>query len=186
MISPTLVCCLEELSAREMLAGVLARILPTNWNVQYIVFEGKQDLLGRLQMRIRGWQLPNSFFLVLCDQDAQDCKCLKSQIAMMLLATGKITKIRIACHELENFYLGDLVAVAKGLSCSSVAKQASKAIYRKSDLIANAPDQLKRITGNAYQKCSGSRAIAPYLDLSGGSRSNSFNALLSAIRELTT
>ena len=75
MISPTLVCCLEELSAREMLAGVLARILPTNWNVQYIVFEGKQDLLRRLQMRIRGWQLPNSFFLVLCDQDAQDCKC---------------------------------------------------------------------------------------------------------------
>ena len=64
MISPTLVCCLEELSAREMLAGVLVRILPTNWNVQYIVFEGKQDLLGRLQMRIRGWQLPNSFFLV--------------------------------------------------------------------------------------------------------------------------
>lgn len=186
MISPTLVCCLEELSVREMLAGVLARILPTNWNVQYIVFEGKQDLLGRLQMRIRGWQLPNSFFLVLCDQDAQDCKRLKSQIAMMLLATGKITKIRIACHELENFYLGDLVAVAKGLSCSSVAKQASKAIYRKPDLIANAPDQLKRITGNAYQKCSGSRAIAPYLDLSGGNRSNSFNALLSAIRELTT
>ena len=173
-------------SRREMLAGVLARILPTNWNVQYIVFEGKQDLLRRLQMRIRGWQLPNSFFLVLCDQDAQDCKCLKSQIAMMLLATGKTTKIRIACHELENFYLGDLVAVAKGLSCSSVARLASKSIYRQPDLIANAPDQLKRITGNAYQKCSGSRAIAPYLDLSGGNRSNSFNALLSAIRELTT
>lgn len=44
MIAPTLVCCLEEPSAREMLAGVLARILPTGWNVQYIVFEGKQDL----------------------------------------------------------------------------------------------------------------------------------------------
>ena len=111
---------------------------------------------------------------------------MKSQIAMMLLATGKTTKIRIACHELENFYLGDLVAVAKGLSCSSVARLASKSIYRQPDLIANAPDQLKRITGNAYQKCSGSRAIAPYLDLSGGNRSNSFNALLSAIRELTT
>lgn len=160
--------------------------LANEWNVQYIVFEGKQDLLRRLQMRIRGWQLPNSFFLVLCDQDAQDCKCLKSQIAMMLLATGKTTKIRIACHELENFYLGDLVAVAKGLSCSSVDRLASKSIYRQPDLIANAPDQLKRITGNAYQNCSGSRAIAPYLDLSGGNRSNSFNALLSAIRELTT
>ena len=186
MIAPTLVCCLEEPSAREMLAGVLTRILPTGWNVQYIVFEGKQDLLRRLEMRVRGWQLPNSWFLVLCDQDAQNCKCLKSQIAMMLLATGKTAKIRIACHELENFYLGDLAAVAKGLSCPSVAKLASKTAYRQPDLIANAPDQLKRITGYAYQKCAGSRAIAPYLDLTGVNRSSSFNALLSAIRELTT
>ena len=46
MIAPTLVCCLEEPSAREMLAGVLARILPTGWNVQYIVFEGKQVSLS--------------------------------------------------------------------------------------------------------------------------------------------
>ena len=114
MISPTLVCFLEELSAREMLAGVLARILPTNWNVQYIVFEGKQDLLRRLQMRIRGWQLPNSFFLVLCDQDAQDCTCWKSQIAMMLLATGKTTKIRIACHELENSILATWWLLRRG------------------------------------------------------------------------
>ena len=68
MIAPTLVCCLEEPSAREMLAGVLTRILPTGWNVQYIVFEGKQDLLRRLEMRVRGWQLPNSCFLVLCQR----------------------------------------------------------------------------------------------------------------------
>lgn len=78
------------------------------------------------------------------------------------------------------------LAVAKGLSCPSVAKLAPKTIYRQPDLIANAPDQLKRITGNGYQKCAGSRAIAPYLDLSGGNRSRSFNALLSAIHELTT
>ena len=185
MSARTLVCCLEEPSAREMLSVLLARILPTDWNVQYIVFEGKQDLLKRLEMRVRGWLLPNSFFLVLCDQDAQDCKCLKSQIAKMVIETGKTAKIRIACHELENFYLGDLAAVARGLSCLSVNKLASKAIYRQPDSIANAPEQLKRITGNAYQKCSGSRSIAPYLDLEGGNRSKSFNALLSAIRELT-
>ena len=46
MIAPTLVCCLEEPSAREMLTGVLTRILPTGWNVQYIVFEGKQVSLS--------------------------------------------------------------------------------------------------------------------------------------------
>lgn len=186
MTSPTLVCCLEEQSAWNMLTGVLPRILPTDWIVQPMVFEGKQDLLRRLSMRIRRWQVPNSFFLVLCDQDAQNCRNLKDQIARLLPATGKRVKIRIACHELENFYLGDLEAVERGLSCAGVAKLASKSIYRQPDLMTNAPDQLKRITGGVYQKCLGSRAIAPYLDLLGGNRSNSFNALLSAIRELTT
>ena len=90
------------------------------------------------------------------------------------------------CLKASKIFLGDLAAVAKGLSCPSVAKLALKTIYRQPDLIANAPDQLKRITGNGYQKCAGSRAIAPHLDLSGGNRSRSFNALISAIRELTT
>lgn len=185
MSMQTLVCCLEEASAREMLAGVLPRVLPEGWNVQYMVFEGKQDLLRRIEMRVRGWQVPHSRFLVLCDQDAQNCKQLKAQIAMNLLAAKKTVKIRIACHELENFYLGDLAAVAKGLACVNVGKLASRALYRCPDQISNAPEQLRRITGHVYQKCAGSRAIASYLDVSGTNRSQSFNALIKAVRELT-
>ncbi len=185
MTSPTLVCCLEEPSAREMLSGVLPRFLPDGWSVQFIVFEGKQDLLRRLEMRVRGWRLPDSRFLILCDQDANNCKHLKNQIAMLLLSTGKMAKIRIACHELENFYLGDLVAVEKGLGCAGIAKLASKEKYRHPDSISNAPEVLKNLSRLSYQKCAGSRAIAPHLDLHGNNRSVSFNALLSAIRELT-
>ena len=185
MTSPTLVCCLEERSAREMLAGVLPRVLPEGWCMQFIVFEGKRDLLSRLEMRVRGWNVPNSRFLILCDQDADNCKHLKNQIAMLLLTTGKTAKIRIACHELENFYLGDLSAVENGLGCAGIAKLSSKAQYRQPDAIANAPEILKKISSFTYQKCAGSRAIAPLLDIEGNNRSASFNALLSAIRELT-
>lgn len=185
MTSPTLVCCLEERSAREMLAGVLPRVLPEGWNMQFIVFEGKRDLLSRLEMRVRGWSLPNSRFLILCDQDADNCKRLKNQIAMLLLSTGKTAKIRIACHELENFYLGDLPAVENGLGCAGITKLSSKAQYRQPDAIANAPEILKKISSSSYQKCAGSRAIASYLDIEGKNRSASFNALLSAIRQLT-
>lgn len=184
MIAPTLVCCLEEPSARLMLEGVLQRMLPPEWVCRFIVFEGKQDLLRRLEMRVRGWRHPNSRILVLCDQDAQDCKKLKARIKEYMDRTGKMFKIRIACHELENFYLGDMEAVERGLGCGSLLRLASKSPYRCPDGIANAPELLGRITGNRYQKCAGSRSIAPYLDISGGNKSSSFNALLSAIRLL--
>ena len=39
----TLVFCLEEPSAREMLKGVLPRLLPEGIDVKYLVFEGKQE-----------------------------------------------------------------------------------------------------------------------------------------------
>ncbi len=34
---------LEELSAAEMLKGLLPRLLPADADTRYIVFEGKQD-----------------------------------------------------------------------------------------------------------------------------------------------
>ncbi len=49
-----LVFCLEEPSAREMLKGLLSRILPDDVYPDYIVFEGKQDLMNQLARRLRG------------------------------------------------------------------------------------------------------------------------------------
>lgn len=182
----TLVCCLEETSAKEMLKVVAPRLLPDGWSVQFITFEGKQDLLKRLQMRLQHWQQPDSAFLVMCDQDAQDCRTLKSQIAGIVAKAGKTgaSKIRIACHELENFYLGDLAAVESGLGVTGLAKLVEKRPYRQPDGITNAPDQLKKISRNLYAKCAGSRRIAPHLDLTGQNKSRSFNELLKAIRQL--
>lgn len=182
----TLVCCLEERSAGEMLNVLLPKLLPKGWRHQLIIFEGKKDLCNRLQHRIQYWQRPHSTFLVLCDQDTQDCHQLKEQLAQIVANTGKATrsKIRIACHELENFYLGDLAAVEKGLHVSGLAKLQNKRTYRTPDAITNAPEQLKKITDKTYQKCEGSRAIAQHLDLSGKNKSQSFNELLNAIRTL--
>lgn len=186
MTERQLLCCLEERSARLMLDVVLNRILPSNWRRQYIVFEGKKDLLNRIAGRVRGWRCRGMAILVLCDQDAQDCKALKAVLSRCIADTGRAlpVKIRIACHELENFYLGDLAAVERGLRIAGLSRLAAKNPYRRPDEMTNAPEQLRKITGNAYQKCAGSQAIAPFLDLAGGNRSASFNALVSAIREL--
>ena len=183
----TLLCCLEERSAKEMLKVVLPQLLPEGWAIQFVVFEGKADLLKRLGFRLQHWQGADTSVLVLCDQDAQDCRMLKRNIRSIVETAGYLeaSKIRIACHELENFYLGDLSAVEQGLSVKGLVKLSGKMPYRQPDGMTNAPEQLRKITAFRYAKCEGSRAIAPYLDLSGLSKSQSFNALIAAVRELS-
>lgn len=75
----TIVFFLEEPSAREMLAGILPRILPSSIQVRYIVFRGKQDLEKNLKKKLCGWRLPDSIFVVMRDQDSGDCKAIKNQ-----------------------------------------------------------------------------------------------------------
>jgi hypothetical protein len=58
-----LVCFIEEKSAREMLEGILPRLFPESVYVQYIVFEGKQDLRKNTLKRLRYWNTPDSTFL---------------------------------------------------------------------------------------------------------------------------
>ena len=73
-----LVFFLEEPSAREMLKGLLPRVLPDVISFRYLVFEGKQDLEKNIVRRLRGWRAPNSVFIVLRDQDAGDCSAIPS------------------------------------------------------------------------------------------------------------
>ncbi len=182
-----LLCLLEEPSAREMLKGVLPRILPNDVYVQYIVFEGKQDLEKQVQRRLRFWQHPESLFLVMRDQDSGDCMSIKQNLLGKIKETGRqaTTIVRIACHELESFYLGDLKAVEEGLGIHGLAKNQAKRKYTTVDSLANAAEELIKLTRKQYQKVAGSRAIAPYLKIDGSNHSHSFNVLLDGIRKLT-
>lgn len=181
-----LVCLLEERSAEEVLKVILPRILPQGVFPETIAFEGKSDLKRKLQRRIQHWQGNGDVFLVLMDQDGADCRIVKKELQELIQETGKAgrTLIRIACHELENFFLGDLAAVEQGLGISGLSRQQNSRRYRVPDRLANAPDELRRLTKGKYQKISGSRSIAPFLDLDYSNRSTSFNNLVSGIRRL--
>lgn len=182
-----LVCCLEEPSAKEMLQAIFKKELHENVTTQFIVFEGKQDLRKGLEKKMKGWNKPNSFFLVMCDQDQDDCVALKKSLTEKVNNSGKSEKtlIRIACHELESFYLGDLNAVALGLNIKGLAKQQNKSKFRTPDGLNNAAQELKKITKGKYQKIQGSRNIAPFLRLDGTNTSHSFNVLINGINKLT-
>ncbi len=182
-----LVCLLEEPSAENMLKAMLPKVLPDNVRVKYIVFEGKQDLEKQAQKRIQHYNVPNSLFLVMRDQDAGDCIAIKRILKEKADAAGKGDKtlIRIACHELESFFLGDLKAVEQGLKLSNLARLQNNRKYRTPDQLTNAAEELMKITNKSYRKLAGSRNISPYLRLDGSNRSKSFNVLIEGLKFLS-
>jgi hypothetical protein len=102
----TLVFFLEEPSAEEMLKGILPRILPDYTIPRFVVFEGKQDMEKQLVRKLRHWRAPNSRFFVLRDQDSGDCRVIKHNLMDKCSDANKPnTMVRIACHELESFWL---------------------------------------------------------------------------------
>ena len=181
-----LVFFLEEPSAKEMLKGLLPKLLPKNMHsAVYIVFQGKRDLEKKLYDRLSGWRTPNSIFIVLLDQDSEDCKLVKNRLINQCERLKKSKKIifRIACYELESWYFGDLSAVEKALNHLQLTRYASKAKYRDPDKINKPCEELKKITRGEYQKISGSRAIGPHLSLNKNT-SKSFNIFIKGIRKL--
>ncbi|MFT0533534.1 DUF4276 family protein [Castellaniella hirudinis] len=181
----TLVFLLEEPSAKAMLEGVLPRILPPDIDVRYMVFEGKQDLHKQIVRRLQHWQMPESRFVVMQDQDSGDCRALRAALQRLCTDAGRSDAlIRIACHELESFYLGDLSAVEQGLGLTGLARQQGRRKFRAPDALGNPSEELKNLTSNRYQKVGGSRAIGPFLQVDGSSRSHSFNTLIAGVRRL--
>lgn len=180
----TVVFFLEEPSAREMLQGLLPRLLPEGVITRFIVFKGKQDLEKNLVGKLRGWRLPKSVFVIIRDQDAGDCQAIKQKLLNLCIQAGKgDALVRIACRELESFFLGDLDAVEKGLELSGLAKLQENRKYRTPDSLSNPSTELEQLTKCVYQKVSGSRAIGQYLAIDNN-KSHSFNALLAGIRKL--
>jgi hypothetical protein len=184
-MKPTLVFCLEELSARAMLEALMPRMINPKIapEIEYLTFKGKQHLHKNLLNKMSSWHKPNSFFIVLQDQDSNDCKTLKQALNQLCKQSGKSYTIRIACHELESYFLGDLAAVAKAFKMPSLEKQQTKSKYRNPDALGNASEELEKITQKQYRKVAGARAIAQHLNLAPEhNTSTSFHHLLRSIR----
>lgn len=179
-----LVFLLEEQSAKIMLQNIKTRLSHDSIEFRYIVFSGKSDLDKNFANRVKGYCNNNARFIILRDKDGADCKRLKKEMTDKIASiSNKNIKIRIACHELESFYLGDLRAVETGMGISKISAMQSKSEYREPDLLANAKQKLKTITHQKYQPVSGSRDIAPHLSLDGTNKSCSFNVLVKCINE---
>ena len=112
-------------------------------------------------MKMRSWCLPDSKFVILRDQDSGDCQTVKEQLDAMCRESGREDYIvRIACKELETFYLGDLEAVAGAFGIRGLANKQNARKFRDPDAFGNPKQELKRLTKGMYQQLHGSREIA--------------------------
>lgn len=178
-----LVFFVEDRSTKTMLEGLLPRLLPSSVSFTAIAFEGKSDMEKQMPIKLRGWRNPNTRFVAVRDQDSGDCIVIKNRLRQICNAAGKPeTLVRIACHELESWYLGDLTAVALAFQQPTLGTKQASEKFRNPDRLNNAKDELIRLTQSKYQEIAGSRAIAPHLRLDGANQSHSFGVFLNGVR----
>lgn len=180
-----LVFLLEEPSAQALLSTLLPRFLAPAITPRFIPFQGKQDLDKQLERKLRGYLNPQARFLVLRDQDSADCYALKAALLAKCASAGRAatTVVRIACRELETFYLADLAAVEQALTLRNLRDQQPSAKFRAPDYLGSPSHELRKLTLGRYQKVSHSRRLGACLDLTN-TRSGSFQQLLAGIRRL--
>jgi hypothetical protein len=180
-----LVILLEEPSAKAMLEGLVPRIVPEATAVRFIVFEGKQDLEKQLTRKLRAYLVPEARFVVVMDQDMADCVAVKRRLSGLCTAAGHSDAVvRIACRELESWYLADFPALARAYDRPALLRSSEKARYRVPDSIVTPSKELKAIVPE-YQKIDGSRKLGKELD-PANARSTSFRHLVAAIRSLAS
>lgn len=186
MIEKELVFLLEEDSAKAMLESLLPRILDPTITTRLIAFNGKQDLEKHMVRRIKGYCNPNARFIVMRDQDnAPDCVVLKNSLLDRVNESARqpIPLVRIACRELESFYLADLAAVETAMNIKGLRKQQVNRKFKNPDYLSSPSKELATLTRQRYQKVSDSRVIGKHLDVEN-QRSASFRNLIAGIRRL--
>jgi hypothetical protein len=179
-----LVFLVEGEAEKHLLDSLMPRILPDDVAFRVIPFQGKQDMEKRMAMRIRAYQNQQARFIVLRDQDSHvDCIALKHSLLARCQGTGREAHclVRIACTELETFYLADLAAVGQALDMPELKKHQENKKFRTPDRLGNPSKEIRALTKNRYEKRAGSRAIGRYLSLDNP-RSPSFWHFVAGIR----
>jgi len=177
-----IVFLLEERSMKVLLDGLLPRLFP-DLPFLCVPHEGKQDLEQSVPRKLRAWKEPGVRFVVIRDNDGGDCGVLKERL-LHLCTDGRRedSLVRIACQELEAWYLGDPNALADAFREESLRGIGRRARYRDPDAVARPSDELERLTP-AFQKVSGARLMAVHLSRERN-RSPSFHATLEGIEKL--
>lgn len=177
-----LVFLVEEYSMKVMLDGLLPRLFP-DLPFLCVPHEGKQDLDKSFPRKLSAWREPGVRFVVVRDNDGADCDGLKRRLVDLCTDAGRgDTLIRLACQELEAWYLGDPLALAEAFDDPALARIGARARYRDPDNVRQPAKALEELVPS-FQKVSGARAMAPLLAVER-SASPSFSAFVAGVKRV--
>ena len=132
---------LSSANVDEVIKRRLLEKVPEAEPVLASAYEGKQDMVKRVARQVRAWRHPDSRFVLLMDQDSGDCKEIKSDLVERCREGGRTDcVVRVACRELEAWFIGDWSAVAEAFRNPRLEKQRAKAPYRTPDQVVNPLD----------------------------------------------
>lgn len=166
---------------KVFLDGFLPRLLPPEVRFETIAHQGKDNLHKKVPLLLRSWRRPDTRFVVIRDQDQGPCAPVKKRIVDLCHLGGRPdTLVRIACRELEAWFLGDLEAVAQAFDQPRLldlidSRADPDGLQRPSALLA------ARIPG--YRKTDGARRMAAVID-PGRCRSESLGQLIAGLERL--
>ena len=171
------------------LAELLPRILPQGWQLNKNVFirthDGKSDLQRSIPIKVRAFgSIPgmNVGIIIVEDQDSWNCVELKQHLLKLYTEQAKPNikcMVRIVCHELEAWYLGDMQAIQHVFPRFKPEQHKNKAKFRNPDACINPKRELKSIVGE-YPQIQTAKQIAKHFDIEAN-KSTSFNYFISGL-----
>ncbi len=200
-----LILLVEEPSMEAFLHALLPRLMPVRRTFEIHPFQGKDDLMAKLEARLRAYAqwLPSDWrLLVIVDRDDEDCKVLKSRMEAIGNRAGLLSRTRataagqhdwqvanrIAIEELEAWYFGDWTAVQSVYPKLPDGVPRSRG-FRDPDAIAGGTwEAFERVLQRhgyfkaGLAKIEAARAIGRHIE-PGRSHSPSFHAFHTALAE---
>ena len=164
---------------KVLLDALLPRLFP-GLDFLCVPHEGKQDLDRSIPRKLKAWREPGVRFIVMRDSDGQDCIALKRRLVGLCSNAGREdTLVRIACQELEAWYLGEPRALAAAFGDDGLRTLDAKARYRDPDAVVRPSVELRTLVPG-FQKVSGARRMADHLTREHN-RSRSFQVLIAGL-----
>ena len=176
-----LVFLCEEPSMKYFLDGFLPRLLPKDIDFITIKHDGKSDLEKSIPVKLQGWNEPDVRFFILQDQDSNDCHTLKDALVELVRPYNRDVVVRIVCHELESWYLGDLKSLDISYGCN-LAHLQNKRKFRDPDHLGSPKAELRKMVPR-HQQISGAQLLGPIIDIENNT-SVSFHFFVEAVQKV--
>lgn len=145
-----------------LLNELLPRLFPA-LQFQCVPHDGKTDLQKSVPRKLRAWREPGVRFAVVRDNDGKDCRALKDALRHLCHAGRRDdTLIRIACQELEAWYLGEPDALADAFGDEALRRIGQRARFRDPDAVLRPSNVVEQLAPE-FQKVSGARRMAQHL-----------------------